>query len=415
MLNMQDQTSANKIDDPIASKLLRQIFVAQIILLPLILILMAVNLPSITWWLGLIVFLAFIGIIVWFYKRFNNHPLLQEKQSLGAQIQQAQSQLAVQEQNIQLAQDKRLSFPTLESNELKAGLQSLQKDYIRAKLKTVSIANAKITGIGPKLKITLLFHRVATAADVDSGIYAIEGFGQAKSQALLQWRDSIQAQIDQTKPTALPVEQTDAIQRKFQNHRRVNDESEQTAIKAKVELEQKEHALKVRSEELAPLTFLSYIFHAIAPNKIVAGFAISLLVIFQIGICFTTTAGVISASVPKPTHTPTVDVPALQIQAYKTAIYNVTLSAPPPTRTFTPTVTLTPAVTLTDIPVSTNTSAPTKAPIPSETAYVLPPQPTYPPGATAICNDGTYSYSQHRRGSCSGHGGVAVWLVVLPQ
>jgi len=33
-----------------------------------------------------------------------------------------------------------------------------------------------------------------------------------------------------------------------------------------------------------------------------------------------------------------------------------------------------------------------------------------PAGATAICNDGTYSYSQHRQGTCSWHGGVAVWL-----
>lgn len=31
-------------------------------------------------------------------------------------------------------------------------------------------------------------------------------------------------------------------------------------------------------------------------------------------------------------------------------------------------------------------------------------------GATALCNDGTYSYSQNRRGTCSHHGGVARWL-----
>jgi hypothetical protein len=30
--------------------------------------------------------------------------------------------------------------------------------------------------------------------------------------------------------------------------------------------------------------------------------------------------------------------------------------------------------------------------------------------ATARCNDGTYSYSKHRQGTCSHHGGVAEWL-----
>jgi len=33
-----------------------------------------------------------------------------------------------------------------------------------------------------------------------------------------------------------------------------------------------------------------------------------------------------------------------------------------------------------------------------------------PSGATALCRDGTYSYSKHRSGTCSHHGGVARWL-----
>lgn len=33
-----------------------------------------------------------------------------------------------------------------------------------------------------------------------------------------------------------------------------------------------------------------------------------------------------------------------------------------------------------------------------------------PSGASARCRDGTYSFSQSRRGTCSGHGGVASWL-----
>jgi hypothetical protein len=33
-----------------------------------------------------------------------------------------------------------------------------------------------------------------------------------------------------------------------------------------------------------------------------------------------------------------------------------------------------------------------------------------PSGATAKCQDGTWSFSQHHSGTCSGHGGVARWL-----
>lgn len=33
-----------------------------------------------------------------------------------------------------------------------------------------------------------------------------------------------------------------------------------------------------------------------------------------------------------------------------------------------------------------------------------------PAGATAKCRDGTYSFSEHHRGTCSWHGGVGRWL-----
>ena len=33
-----------------------------------------------------------------------------------------------------------------------------------------------------------------------------------------------------------------------------------------------------------------------------------------------------------------------------------------------------------------------------------------PDGASAQCRDGSYSFSTHRRGTCSHHGGVSQWL-----
>ena len=36
-------------------------------------------------------------------------------------------------------------------------------------------------------------------------------------------------------------------------------------------------------------------------------------------------------------------------------------------------------------------------------------------GASARCKDSTYSFSQHRSGTCSGHKGVAQWLSKPPS
>ncbi len=47
----------------------------------------------------------------------------------------------------------------------------------------------------------------------------------------------------------------------------------------------------------------------------------------------------------------------------------------------------------------------TWVPSPARTSDGLPP-----PGATATCWDGTFSFSQSRRGTCSHHGGVRQWL-----
>ena len=42
--------------------------------------------------------------------------------------------------------------------------------------------------------------------------------------------------------------------------------------------------------------------------------------------------------------------------------------------------------------------------------YISTPTPPITRGATAICKDGTSSYSASRSGTCSHHGGVSQWL-----
>lgn len=72
-------------------------------------------------------------------------------------------------------------------------------------------------------------------------------------------------------------------------------------------------------------------------------------------------------------------------------------------------------------PEPTESTSDTPAPTPTSTpTYYINTDgnkiqsPTYynsaPAGATAQCGDATYSFSQHRSGTCSHHGGVGEWL-----
>ncbi len=90
-----------------------------------------------------------------------------------------------------------------------------------------------------------------------------------------------------------------------------------------------------------------------------------------------------------------------------------TTTSTPRSVTTAPGVTVTTAQSVTVAPATT--SAPTKPANCPNGSYVNVSgnsvcnpyaSPTAPAGATAICNDGTYSMSQHHQGTCSGHGGV---------
>ena len=96
------------------------------------------------------------------------------------------------------------------------------------------------------------------------------------------------------------------------------------------------------------------------------------------------------------------------------------------TSTYTPPTIIQPAAVQQAV-VNTNTPAPTYTP-PAPTQKTVPLSndnyytnvdgnkvhspayaPSKPAGASAKCRDGTYSFSQNRRGTCSHHGGVAQW------
>lgn len=89
-----------------------------------------------------------------------------------------------------------------------------------------------------------------------------------------------------------------------------------------------------------------------------------------------------------------------------------------PVENLTPSPTVKPAAKIIPIPTIVPTSIPIQIDAPCGTYINSAGQtitspcnyPRTPSGASAICGDGTYSFSQSRRGTCSHHGGVAQWL-----
>jgi hypothetical protein len=92
----------------------------------------------------------------------------------------------------------------------------------------------------------------------------------------------------------------------------------------------------------------------------------------------------------------------------ETAIPSV---SPETTTKSSPTISPTPKATVKATIAATKTPTPTKTATPKPIVQKTsePVQDVNPSGATARCKDGTLSYSANRRGTCSHHGGVAVW------
>ncbi len=83
--------------------------------------------------------------------------------------------------------------------------------------------------------------------------------------------------------------------------------------------------------------------------------------------------------------------------------------------TGTPTPTMAPPPRAPSKSMTAPTSAPSKTmSVPAASKRISPAPAGAPANATAVCNDGTYSMSQHHRGTCSSHKGVKSWLKDIP-
>jgi len=422
-------------NDVLARKVSRFLLIFQISALIIGIIFILIHLSSIAIFITFVAFILLLGSVTWFYIRYWTYPIVQEKRELSLRENNLQAQILAHSTNIKLTQQNREKIKQAEQVELSASLQNFQKKHIESGLNNTRIDVADIPGIGPGLKQRLSANGFGTAASITQSVTNIEGFGPAKTQTILEWRNKIYSNLNANKPTALPAEILNQIKNKYEIHHAKNDAEERNAKETKTKLVDASKEIQPRINALAPFTFGSFLQHCLGSKGSVAAITGAIIVISLICLGSSVTFGAIAAAVPTSTLTPTITLTetatlTLTETLIPTYTDTPTITLPPTvtdtsTITFTPTITETPTLTLTPTRTFTPTRTPTRTPtitstrtktatprpyIPQPTQPYIQPTSNNPSGASAICKDGTYSYSQHRRGTCSGHGGVSVWL-----
>jgi hypothetical protein len=337
-----------------------------------------------------------------------------------------------------------------EKNELFDTLKKRQDDYIYNGMRSTYLNVTKISGIGPKTKEILDRYGIRTAADINyNRILGIQGFGEVKARALCEWAKFISQSFNYSKPTYLPQNVEQEIHGKYekerleirnyiqkenidfpedldqieQEYRLLHQQNDQRESEYKNEVNlvrEKLHEIHVELEQHKNINFPSFIYFSFrslgntykitGEKALLSGIIIFVfLFITQLILGTKSSSSFITSLIP--TYTPTITITSTPTN---TSTFTITYT---PTITSTFTITQTPTITNTSTftPTFTRTATPT----PTKTHTRLPTATynyytnsgnNYPLGATAICNDGTYSFSQHRQGTCSWHGGVAIWL-----
>jgi hypothetical protein len=126
----------------------------------------------------------------------------------------------------------------------------------------------------------------------------------------------------------------------------------------------------------------------------------------------TTTTTAPSTTTAAPAMAPaqtTVRLPAKTAAPSKAPVRKKSTVWKPPTRTKAP-VKAKPKPPVTKAPVKSSCGGEYYLNSSGQCVHRPEQSPTAPGGASAQCKDGTYSFSKHRSGTCSGHGGVLRWL-----
>jgi len=396
-------------NDHFSRKVMHYFLLLQAGALVMVFILIALHFYSLALGISCMTFFVFIGVFSWLYLRYQRMPVVREKRDLQQQALRLQNGIHSEEDVIRAAKKRRESLPPAEQNEIRTTLLILQEDYVPRGLASAYIKDSVIPGVGPKLKQRLAEHRIVSAIQVNDGISQVPGLRESKRAALVSWRSSIQAELASAMPSNLSRVQIERIRQKYlalQNEDAVN---ERRAKDNRKKLEDDLHSLRPRLKQLASISFVAYLGKFLASRGYVAILLAFSLIITQTVSGISATRSAIMASLPTATLTPSATLTPTNTFT-PTATFTPTISETP-TITYTPTITFT--ATITSTPSKTSTPTKTRTPIPSRTLVVIItsiPQNNIPQGVTAICEDGSYSYSEHRQGTCSHHGGVKQWI-----
>jgi ABC-type multidrug transport system fused ATPase/permease subunit len=343
------------------------------------LVLTLAHLSSIALIITFISLVLLLGVLSWFYIRYRSYSIVQEKRKLYQLNNNLQAQILAHTTNIQLTHQNREKLEHAEQDERAIALRNLQKKHIESGMINSRIADADIPGIGPGLKQRLAAHGFSTAANIGENVTYVEGFGPAKTQAILDWKNKTYNHFNATKPTDLPPERDNEIKDKYKILHANNDAERQNLEENKNKLENARKEIQPRITQLLPFTYLSFLRHGLASQGIIAGILGFVIISSQLLLGTSATLGTIKESIPTATMTPTITLTP-------TATFTETLTLTPtitdtPTISDTPTITYTPTTTFTPTKTFTPTITPTCTPTRTSTwlpgVYTaIPLQPT---------------------------------------
>jgi micrococcal nuclease len=384
-MNKNDSTGFD--NDIFARKVVRFLLIFQVVSLLSAIILTLYHESTIAQLIAIIALVLFVGVISWMYIRYQTYPIVQEKNKLCKISSSLEAQILADSTDIDLTHQERDRLHHAEKEEYFSALKRLQDKHIIDGLENTLISEASIPGVGPVFKERLIAHGIKSAKDINPNDFIAEGFGVAKSQAVIAWRNQVYSEFNSNKPRSLPTDSTKRIINKYQVHHVENDAQEERIQASKEKHEKELEEILAQLNRLDSIKYSNYVWKTLSPQGMIAGVIAAVLIFSQVGLGFGTTIGAIVNAIPTSTLTPTVTLTSTMINSptitKRPTITNTPTQANTPTLTITPTISPTP--TETPIPSNTPIATPT---IPSIIASCIPKNTLRQVGSVVSITDG---------------------------